>query len=183
VTTNKPERPASPKQVTPQEAQDALEALSTGPVWGSTVPPRAFTVLEVAKQILGFDPSSGQLSVQYGGKTTAAYFSPYVSIGKLRKALQELVDNGVVTEIEGNSDRTVYFPYRTGPKGHTYVATARYEASATRLMARDRDETRKRILQEAERAYLDLHAKEIQADYEARCAAAGLDPDLEAGIQ
>lgn len=179
MTTEKPEIPASPKQVNGQEVLEALESLSTDRTWGGMTTPRAFTILEVAKQILGFDPSLGQQNAAYGGKSPAGWYGQYLSVARLRSVMLELVSDGVVTEIVGVEDRAVRTPYRLGPKGRVYVPTPLYEASTAALEAARRDVERKKILKEAERAFLDLHAAEIRANYEARCAAAGLEPDFE----
>lgn len=179
MTTQKPEIPASPHRVNGQELLDALTSLSEDKIWGGLVTPRAFTLLEVGKRILGFDPSLGERSAEYGGKSAAGWYGQYLSMGRVRSVMLELVAEGVVTEIIGANDRAVTTAYRTGAKSRSYLLTDRYEASVAARQAGQRDLQRQKLRTEEERAFLALHAEEIQAGYEARCAAAGLSPALE----
>lgn len=179
MTARKPEPPASPRRVTGQELLDALASLAEDRVWSGSTTPRAFTILEVGKRILGFDPSVGEQSAEYGGKSPAGWYGQYLSVGRMRTVMLELVTDGVVTEIIGTDDRAVMTAFRVGRKGRSYLLTDRYEASVAVRQAAQRDQQRQKLRTEEERAFLALHDEEIQAAYEARCAAAGLSPALE----
>jgi hypothetical protein len=163
--------------VTAQEIQDALALLDASA--NDWTIPQAVTILEISRQILGFDPSIGQQSAAYGGKSPEGWYGQHIAVGRMRTTLQEMVEAGVVTEIIGKDNRTVRTPYRGGPKGRSYLLTATHEAAAANRAAELRDRQRKDLRVAEEREFIAAHAAEIQAGYEARCAAAGISPTLE----
>lgn len=182
MNARKPEPPATPRRVTAMEVQDALALLDASAVGRSSPVPQAVTVLKICGQILGFDPSAGQKAAAFGGKTPEGWYGQYISVGRVRTVLQELVEAGVVTEIVGKGDRAVRTPFRASPKGRFYLLTERYEAATAVRGAELRDRQRRALRAEEERLFLAEHASEVQAYYEARCAAAGISPDLESPI-
>jgi DNA-binding PadR family transcriptional regulator len=179
MNARRPEPPATPRRATALEIQDALTLLDASAIGMASPTPRAVSVLEICRQILGFDPSAGQKAAAYGGKSTEGWYGQYMSVGRIRASLQDLVEAGVVTEIVGKDDRSVRTPYRASPKGRYYLLTARHEESTAIRGAELRDRQRKALRAAEERDFIATHAAEIQAGYEARCAAVGISPTLE----
>jgi hypothetical protein len=178
VTAPKPERPATPRRATALEVQEALALLDASDAGYSPIP-RAVTVLEICRQILGFDPSVGKQAAAFGGKTADGWYGEFISVGRVRTTLKELIEAGVVTEVVGKNDRAVRTPFRGSPKGRYYLLAARYEESVAACNAELRDRQRKALRVAVERDFLAAHAAEIQAGYESRCADEGISPTLE----
>ena len=148
--------------------------------------PAALSPLTIGEKLLGFDPSRGKHGAAYGGKSPDGWMNEHLSMTKLRAALRQLTEDGVIVQVSDCSHprtaeerlvaRAVRFPYRarTG-----YVHASHYRRAVAAVEEAERDKTRAGQRKLAERQVLARHQDEVDAAYQALCAQAGLDPELE----
>lgn len=149
--------------------------------------PLAMSDRMIALKVLGFDPTRGQKTdTNYGGHTPDSYFNKFIYMSKLRRELGAMEIEGVLTKVtEGNyySDaktkriaRLVRFPYRSKSG---YVLTADLHESARIADAEKRNTQRDKLIETAKSTVAEKYAAEVQAVYEAQCAAAGIGAEHE----
>lgn len=183
MPTEIPDPPAVAHQATADEVHDILaDSISTAPFNKGV--PVVMSTRKIAETILGFDPTRSR---DYRSEKSAdTYFNKYISMGKLRKLLDRMVEVGEAVKVskvhyasnlaERALMRSVDFPYdtRTG-----YVLTALMDDSTAADAAKQRDRQRGKLRLAAELAIAARHKAEVDALYADECAKEGLDPARE----
>lgn len=156
----------------------------------SSFAPGRLTVMSVraiAVKLLGFDPTAGQNTTPtYGGHSPDFFFNQHLSMGALRRVLNEMTEQGVVTKVtdlsytatpaERRFARLVHFSHGVGSG---YVLTEEFEQSGANYDAEQRDTQRSKIMEAAAKVIAEKHADEVQALYATECAKLGLGAERE----
>lgn len=169
-----------------EPTEDEIRDILADAVWrlsGHDDRPTALSVRALAEKMIGFDPSQGKPSAGFGGKSPDAYFTPFISMGGLRRLLDGMVEQGVLAKVTDSNyfsdDATkrvasaVRFPH--GSKVG-YVLADMLADSLERRSAAKRDQRRDKLRAQAAQVIAEKYAAEVTAVYEKLCAEAGLDP-------
>lgn len=159
-------------QTTPDAVRDAIAALENKDSAGTVIGWE-----DICVRLIGSNPAH-QKSASYGGKSKRFWFGTELSMASFDRAIDALIADNVIIEIAkpayraplGDS-RYVYFPGNTR-KGYKLRTT--FDALVTTAAAAARVDALARLREKAREAIADLHADEVDAEYRAQAAAAGI---------
>ncbi|KQO98793.1 hypothetical protein [Leifsonia sp. Leaf264] len=156
-----------PKLSPSQEAvRDVIADLSADTSYSAG--PRAVSFKVLTAALIGFDPSIGRQSAEFGGKTPEGWAAEHLMAGHVKKRLAELVDDGVLRPVREGTfrDKSTDPTYVTFPYGirSGWVLADAYDDSVAAVTAK-RDATRLAKLRDQARATIaDRHAEEVEEE-------------------
>jgi hypothetical protein len=175
IAPGSPETAAPPMSITSEALRDIVADLS-GELDG-TGRVQCVSIGNIISRALGYDPTIGRSSSQFGGKSDGAWINEHFALGQMKKAAVELCKAGILREVkEGNRSNVtgdkpyVYFGY--GSKTGWVLASA-YEAAVIAVGGRRADAVDARLLAQARQNIADRHGDEVRAELLVLRAAVG----------
>jgi len=138
----------------------------------------ALSLFKIAQSIIGFDPSIGKATADFGGKTKEGCFSEHISVPSIRKALDQLEEDGTITAVKKGSynapsedEKLIKFSYgyRSG-----YVMTSNLEEARAMRDAEDREKKVAKLRQEAVEIVAARYSDEVDEITQRLTKEAGL---------
>ena len=164
-------RPKNPVRIEPEAAElrDIVADLSQRNRSVHNTKPCAVSPLSVAEALIGFRADTGKSNAAYGGKSPEGWCNEFVSVGRVKRVLSDLADEGVLRHVKSGTynaasadDRVVSFVYAKAG----YVLAADYVDAADAARAEKRAERRRTLLAKARGTIADRHAAEVEAELE-----------------
>ncbi|WP_159601599.1 hypothetical protein [Agromyces humi] len=158
----------APVELSKEEVRDLIADMQSDPAVGAARL-AAVGLLRLCVRTIGFDPTIGRSEATYGGKSADGWMREHFAVSKVKRAIDELVDAGVLRKVRIGTYRdksvdTKYVSFLGCKAG--WVTSDGYSERVAAVRDAAEDARRAKLRVQAQLTVAERHADEVEAEFQ-----------------